>query len=297
MSDNFVKLVEVGPRDGLQNEKNPVSVQTKVDLINRLSDCGFRSIEAGAFVSPKWVPQMASSDLVFNQIHRQAQISYPMLVPNEKGLELALEAGVKEIAVFTAASNAFCLKNINCTIDESLEKFENVIKKARQNEIKVRGYVSTIVACPYSGKVKEDVVLDVSKQLINMGVYEVSLGDTIGVGTIGDIERILDKILPEIKHNKLALHLHDTYGQALANIAKGLEMGIRVFDTSVGGLGGCPYAKGATGNVASEDVAYMLNGMGYKTDINLDKLIKTSHWICKEIGRENGSKVARAKSL
>lgn len=296
-NNQHVKIVEVGPRDGLQNEAKPISLQTKIDLMNRLSECGFQSIETGAFVSPKWVPQMASSELVFEQIHKRSEISYPMLVPNEKGFEAALKAGVKEIAIFTAASNAFCLKNINCTIDESFDRFTPFLKRALDHDIQVRGYVSTIAGCPYSGKVSEKTVLDVSQKLLDMGVYEVSLGDTIGVANVGDIDRILSFLLKKIPATKLALHLHDTYGQALANIYKGAEMGIRVFDTSIGGLGGCPYAKGASGNVATEDVVYMLHGSGFETGIKLDMLMKTSNWICRALDRENGSKVTRAKTI
>ncbi len=292
----YIKIVEVGPRDGLQNEPKIVSLDTKIELINRLNTTGLKEIESGAFVSPQWVPQMAESDIVFQTIQKDQQRSYPMLVPNEKGLEKAINAGVKHIALFTASSNAFTQKNINCTIEESFNRFLPVMKIAQENNIRVRGYLSTVIACPYAGKTDPQLVLEHAKRFLDLGIEELSLGDTIGVATPKDIETLLETLLPHIEDKRIALHLHDTYGQALANILKALEMGIHIFDTSIAGLGGCPYAKGASGNVATEDVLYMLHGMGYQTGIDLDKMIETSHWICEKIQRTNNSKVSLARA-
>jgi len=291
-----VRIVEVGPRDGLQNEATPVSVAARVALIEQLAGAGIRAIESGSFVSPKWVPQMASSDEVFAGINRKAGVTYSALTPNLKGFEGALAAGVDEVAVFAAASEAFSQKNINCSIDESLARFEPVMAAAQEAGIAVRGYVSCVVGCPYAGEVSPAAVLGVTDKLLAMGCYEVSLGDTTGVGTPGSVRRLLDALVPALGHQRLALHLHDTYGQALANISAGLDYGIGVIDSAVAGLGGCPYAKGASGNVATEDVVYMLNGMGIETGIDLDALVATGHWICNQLERDNQSRVGRALS-
>ena len=291
-----VRIVEVGPRDGLQNEATPVSVAARVALIEQLAGAGIRAIESGSFVSPKWVPQMASSDEVFAGIDRKAGVTYSALTPNLKGFEGALAAGVDEVAVFAAASEAFSQKNINCSIDESLARFEPVMAAAQEAGIAVRGYVSCVVGCPYAGEVSPAAVLGVTDKLLAMGCYEVSLGDTTGVGTPGSVRRLLDALVPALGHQRLALHLHDTYGQALANISAGLDYGIGVIDSAVAGLGGCPYAKGASGNVATEDVVYMLNGMGVETGIDLDALVATGHWICNQLERDNQSRVGRALS-
>lgn len=291
-----VRIVEVGPRDGLQNEAKPVSVAARVALIEQLAGAGIRAIESGSFVSPKWVPQMASSDEVFAGINRKAGVTYSALTPNLKGFEGALAAGVDEVAVFAAASEAFSQKNINCSIDESLARFEPVMAAAQEAGIAVRGYVSCVVGCPYAGEVSPAAVLGVTDKLLAMGCYEVSLGDTTGVGTPGSVRRLLDALVPALGHQRLALHLHDTYGQALANISAGLDYGIGVIDSAVAGLGGCPYAKGASGNVATEDVVYMLNGMGIETGIDLDALVATGHWICDQLERDNQSRVGRALS-
>jgi len=291
-----VRIVEVGPRDGLQNEAKPVSVAARVALIEQLAGAGIRAIESGSFVSPKWVPQMASSDEVFAGIDRKAGVTYSALTPNLKGFEGALAAGVDEVAVFAAASEAFSQKNINCSIDESLARFEPVMAAAQEAGIAVRGYVSCVVGCPYAGEVSPAAVLGVTDKLLAMGCYEVSLGDTTGVGTPGSVRRLLDALVPALGHQRLALHLHDTYGQALANISAGLDYGIGVIDSAVAGLGGCPYAKGASGNVATEDVIYMLNGMGIETGIDLDALVATGHWICDQLERDNQSRVGRALS-
>lgn len=289
-----IKLVEVGPRDGLQNEPSHPDVDTRIALINKLAGTGLNEIEAGAFVSPKWVPQMADSGDVYRRIEKPACVSFPMLVPNEKGLDLALEAGVQKIALFTATSDDFTAKNINCSVEESLARFETLAKRAIENKMSVRGYISTVISCPYAGPQAPEKALSIASKLVDMGCEEVSLGDTIGVGTPANIESLLEVLFTQIDADKLALHLHDTYGQAIANILKGLEMGIRTFDTSIAGLGGCPYAKGASGNVATEDVVYMLHGLGFETGVDLKKLIQVSHWICETLGREQGSKVSRA---
>src|SRR5690554_4654708 len=271
-----VRLVEVGPRDGLQNEPEPISTATKLELIDRLGAAGLSYIEAASFVSPKWVPQMADHREVMQNLARLDGVTYAALTPNLKGLEAALECGVEEVAVFGAASEAFSQKNINCSVAESLARFEPVLERAQAAGVRVRGYVSTVLGCPYEGEIAPAKVAEVSKALYEMGCYEVSLGDTIGVGT-------------PLK-DKLAAHFHDTYGQALANLYAVLEEGIAVVDSSVAGLGGCPYAKGASGNVASEDVVYLLNGLGIETGIDLDKLADTGSWITQtiEIGRASG---------
>ena len=290
-----VRLVEVGPRDGLQNEKQPISVADKVRLVDDLSAAGLGYIEVGSFVSPKWVPQMAGSAEVFAQIQQRPGVTYAALAPNLKGFEDALAAGVKEVAVFAAASEAFSQKNINCSISDSLQRFVPVMDAARQHGIRVRGYVSCVLGCPYEGDVAPEQVAAVARELFAMGCYEVSLGDTIGTGTAGNTRRLFEVVGREIPRDQLAGHFHDTYGQALANIYASLLEGISVFDSSVAGLGGCPYAKGASGNVASEDVLYLLNGLGIHTGIDLEQLVSAGQRICNVLGRNNGSRVARAK--
>ncbi len=289
-----IRLVEVGPRDGLQNEKTLVPLATKIELVNRLSATGLSVVEAGAFVSPKWVPQMADSADVMHAITRKPGVTYPVLVPNEKGLEAALAVGVTEVAVFGAASEAFSQKNINCTIAESLDRFRPVIDRARLSGVKVRGYVSCVLGCPYEGAVDPGKVAEVAASLMAMGCYEVSLGDTIGVGNPRAARAMLKRVAEDVPMGRIALHFHDTYGQALANILACIELGARVFDGAVAGLGGCPYAKGASGNVATEDVLYMLNGMGLSTGVDLDALAAIGTWISGELNRPNGSKVGRA---
>ncbi|CAD5110419.1 hydroxymethylglutaryl-CoA lyase [Zestomonas carbonaria] len=291
-----VRLVEVGPRDGLQNEKQPISVADKVRLVDDLTAAGLGYVEVGSFVSPKWVPQMAGSAEVFAQIQRKPGVTYAALTPNLKGFEAALESRVEEVAVFAAASEAFSQKNINCSIAESLERFVPVMEAARQHGVRVRGYVSCVLGCPYEGEVKPEQVAHVARELFAMGCYEVSLGDTIGVGTAGATRRMFEVVGRDVPRDRLAGHFHDTYGQALANIYASLLEGIAVFDSSVAGLGGCPYAKGATGNVASEDVLYLLDGLGIETGIDLDRLIAAGQRICQVLGRANGSRVARARN-
>ncbi len=289
-----VRLVEVGPRDGLQNEKQPISVADKVRLVDDLTAAGLGYVEVGSFVSPKWVPQMAGSAEVFAQIQRKAGVTYAALAPNLKGFEAAVEAGVKEVAVFAAASESFSQKNINCSIAESLERFVPVMEAAKANGISVRGYVSCVLGCPYEGEVPAEQVAAVAAELYAMGCYEVSLGDTIGTGTAGATRHLINVVGTRVPRDKLAGHFHDTFGQAVANIHASLLEGIAVFDSSVAGLGGCPYAKGATGNVATEDVLYLLNGMGIETGIDMGKLVDAGQRICAVLGKENGSRVARA---
>ncbi len=290
-----VRLFEMGARDGLQNEPGSViDTAVKVELINRLSDTGLTHIEAASFVSPKWVPQMGDASAVMAGITRKPGITYSALTPNVIGLESAIAAGVDEVAVFGAASEAFTQKNINCSINESLERFAPVIELARTNNIRVRGYVSTVMGCPYEGDIDPAQVAAVSRELLDMGCYEISLGDTIGVGTPIKAKLMLEAVSKQVPIEKLAAHFHDTYGQALANLYAVIEEGIAVIDASVAGLGGCPYAKGASGNVASEDVLYMLNGLGIETGIDLQKLVNTGHWISAQLGRTSGSKVALA---
>jgi hydroxymethylglutaryl-CoA lyase len=289
-----VKIVEVGPRDGLQNEKQAVSTDVKVELIGHLADAGLQAIEATAFVSPKWVPQMADAASVLQRIERRAGVAYPVLVPNEKGLEAALAAGAQEIAVFGAASEAFSQKNINCSIAESLARFKPVIETAKKSGVRVRGYVSCVLGCPYQGEVQPAAVADVAWALYEMGCYEISLGDTIGVGTPRATKAMLDMVAKRVPLKKLAGHFHDTYGMAIANIFASLQAGVAVFDASVAGLGGCPYAAGASGNVATEDVVWLMRGLGIDTGLDLDKLVATGAWISAQLGREPNSKVARA---
>ena len=290
-----VRLVEVGPRDGLQNEKQPISVADKVRLVDDLSAAGVEYVEVGSFVSPKWVPQMAGSAEVFAQIRQKPGVTYAALTPNLQGFEAAMLAGVKEVAVFAAASEAFSQKNINCSIAESLQRFVPVMDAAREQGIRVRGYVSCVLGCPYEGEVAPQQVAAVARELFEMGCYEISLGDTIGTGTAGKTRTLFETVGRDIPRDKLAGHFHDTYGQALANIYASLLEGIHVFDSSVAGLGGCPYAKGASGNVASEDVLYLLNGLGIHTGIDIDALIAAGERICSVLGRDNGSRVARAR--
>jgi len=291
-----VRLVEVGPRDGLQNEAQPISVADKVRLVDDLTDAGLGYIEVGSFVSPKWVPQMAGSAEVFAGIHQRAGVTYAALAPNLRGFEDALAAGVKEVAVFAAASEAFSQRNINCSISESLQRFEPIMEAARSHGVRVRGYVSCVLGCPYEGKVSAEQVAPVARALHDMGCYEVSLGDTIGTGTAGDTRRLFEVVSAVVPRAQLAGHFHDTYGQALANVYASLLEGISVFDSSVAGLGGCPYAKGATGNIATEDVLYLLQGLGIETCIDLDRLIAAGQRISAVLGRANGSRVARARS-
>ncbi|MGQ0333473.1 hydroxymethylglutaryl-CoA lyase [Halomonas elongata] len=289
-----VRLVEVAPRDGLQNEPEAIATDTKLELIDRLADAGLRHIEAASFVSPKWVPQMADHREVMTGLKRRPGITYSALTPNLKGLEAALECGVEEVAVFGAASEAFSHKNINCSIAESLERFAPVLERAQQAGIRVRGYVSCVLGCPYEGEIAPAKVAEVAKALFEMGCFEVSLGDTIGTGTPLKAKRMLEVVAREVPMDKLAAHFHDTYGQALANLYAVLEEGIAVIDSSVAGLGGCPYAKGAAGNVASEDVVYLLNGLGIDSGVDLEKLATTGDWITQAIGRPNRSKAGVA---
>jgi len=289
-----VRIVEVGPRDGLQNEPKSVPTATKVELIERLADAGLPAVEATAFVSPKWVPQMADHTDVLKALRRRPGVAYPVLVPNSKGFEAAAAAGAQEIAVFGAASETFSRKNINASIAESLERFAPVCEAARAQGIRVRGYISCVVGCPYEGAVKPEAVADVAKQLVAMGCYEISLGDTIGVGTPGKVKSMIEAVAREVPIAKLAAHWHDTYGQALANLYAALELGVATADSSVAGLGGCPYAKGASGNVATEDVVYLLDGLGIETGVDLAQVFEAGRFICAALGREPTSKVAKA---
>ncbi|CEF64334.1 3-hydroxymethyl-3-methylglutaryl-CoA lyase, cytoplasmic [Strongyloides ratti] len=294
-SKESFKVVEVGPRDGLQNEKQIIPTKTKVELINKLTTTGLKTVEATSYVSPKWVPQMADHNEVISLIEHTKGVSYPVLVPNMAGLNNALKnKDVKEIAVFGAASNTFSKKNTNCTIDESLVRLKEVTKHALDSGLTVRGYVSCIIGCPYEGKINPKIVANITEQLIDAGCYEVSLGDTIGVGSAGSMDNLLNEVLKAVPASKLAVHCHDTYGQALTNVLVAIEKGIRTADSSVAGLGGCPYAKGATGNLATEDLVYMLHDLGFKTGINIDKLVETGNWICNEMKRENVSKASNA---
>jgi hydroxymethylglutaryl-CoA lyase len=289
-----VRLVEVGPRDGLQNEKATVATEVKIALIDRLTDAGFAAIEATAFVSPKWVPQMADATAVMAGIRRKPGVRYPVLTPNLKGFEAALAAKADEVAVFVAASETFSRKNINCTIAESLERVQPVFAAAAANGIRVRGYISCVLGCPYEGEVAPAKVAEVAAALHAMGAYEVSLGDTIGVGTAGKTQALVATVAQRVPANALAGHFHDTYGQALANVYAAMEMGIATFDCSVAGLGGCPYAKGATGNLASEDVLYLLDGLGIETGVDMTKLRAAGGFISGHLGRPQASRVARA---
>jgi hydroxymethylglutaryl-CoA lyase len=289
-----VRIVEVGPRDGLQNEQQQIATATKIELIARLADCGLTTIEATAFVSPKWVPQMADAAEVMRGIGKRDGVSYPVLVPNEQGLEAALAAGAGEVAVFAAASEAFSRKNINCTIKESLERFKPVLARARTEKVKVRGYVSCVLGCPYQGEVAPMAVADVAWALFDLGCHEISLGDTIGAGTPEQNKAMIETVARRVPIKKLAGHYHDTRGMAIANIYAALQMGVNVFDAAVGGLGGCPYAPGAAGNVATEDVAWLLHGLGIASGVDLERLVDTAAWISGQLGRAPASKVARA---
>jgi len=289
-----VRIVEVGPRDGLQNEKQIIPTATKVQLINQLADAGLQTIEAGSFVNPKWVAQMADSAEVFHQLTRKPGVTYAALAPNLQGFERALTAGADEVAIFAAASEAFSQKNINCTIRESLTRFETLMHAAQAQNIAVRGYISCVAGCPYSGDVDVNTVAQIARELLAMGCYEISLGDTIGVGNAGQIKAMIEQLAGTIPIEKLAVHMHNTYGQALVNIYAALECGVSVIDSSVAGLGGCPYAVGASGNVATEDVVYLLNGLGIEHGVDLNKLINAGNFICEQINKPNDSKVAQA---
>lgn len=295
-----VRLVEVGPRDGLQNEPQPIPTLVKLELIQRLAEAGHRHIEAASFVSPQWVPQMADHREVMRALMQQGQalpgVSYSALTPNLKGLEAALECGVEEVAVFGAASESFSQKNINCSIAESLTRFAPVVERARNAGIAVRGYVSCVLGCPYEGEIDPDRVASVSRALYEMGCYEISLGDTIGTGTPLKARRLIEVVSRDIPIKRLAAHFHDTYGQALANLVAVLDQGIAVIDSSVAGLGGCPYAKGASGNVSTEDVVYLLNGLGIDCGIDLDRLAAVGDWITRSISRPNRSRTGVALS-
>ena len=289
-----VQLVEVGPRDGLQNESSTIALAAKLQLIDDLATAGHTMIEAGSFVNPKWIPQMADSAEVFAGIRRHPGVRYAALTPNLQGFERAVAAGADEVAIFAAASEAFSQKNINCSIAESLKRFHEVMSAAKDRNIAVRGYVSCVLGCPYEGEIAPQAVATVCDELLELGCYEVSLGDTIGTGTAGSIQRLLDMLLARFKPEQLAVHCHDTYGQALSNILVALQMGIATVDSSVAGLGGCPYAKGASGNVATEDVVYMLEGLGIDTGLNLTALIRAGNRISATLNRPNGSRAAAA---
>ena len=289
-----IQIVEVGPRDGLQNEKEWVPTETKISLIEKLADAGLTKIEATSFVSPKWVPQLKDAHEVFTGIKRISGVSYPVLTPNMKGFERALEADAKEIAVFSAASEAFTQKNTNCSIEESINRFRPVLEEAKKTNIPVRGYISCVLGCPYQGNVPVEDVVNLAAKMIEMGCFQISLGDTIGAGTPVQAKTMVQKVAEKVPVSKLALHFHDTRGQALANIYACLELGITVIDASVAGLGGCPYAKGATGNVATEDVVFMLHGMDIETGIDLNKLIETGRFISGVLGRVPQSRVSAA---
>ena len=288
-----VKIVEVGPRDGLQNEKQTIPAATKIEFVNRLSASGLRTIEVTSFVSPKWIPQLADATEVFTGIDKRDGVSYPVLVPNAKGMQRALEAGAKEVSIFTAASESFNRKNINCSIAESMDRFEPVMETAREHGIKVRGYISTVIGCPYEGPIAPHAVAEVAERLDAMGCYEISLGDTIGVGTPLKAQRMLSAVAERVPMDRLAVHFHDTYGQALANILGCLQMGAGVVDASTSGLGGCPYAEGATGNVATEDVLYLLAGLGIETGVDMERLLAAGAYISEALGRAPASRLGR----
>ena len=289
-----VCIVEVGPRDGLQNESSSTSVNFRVDLINRLTACGFKFVEVGSFVSPKWVPQMSNTSEVLRRIERVPETTHVVLVPNLKGMNDALDSRVDEIAIFTAASETFSHKNVNCSIEETFNRFEPITKLAAQNDITVRGYISCVVGCPYEGKISTDKVIPIVERLLQIGCREVSLGDTIGVGTAQQVKQLLVEIGKVCSISQIAVHFHDTYGQALANILESLDYGVNVIDSSVGGLGGCPYAKGASGNVATEEVVYLLDGLGVRTGIQLDELVDVTEFVSRNLGKPPQSRVANA---
>lgn len=289
-----VRLVEVGPRDGLQNEKAAVTTDQKIQLIALLGEAGLTTIEAGSFVSPKWVPQMADSGEVFDRMEKRAGISYPVLTPNMKGLEAALAHGAQEVAIFGAASESFSQRNINCSIAESLDRFKPVCERALSEGLKVRGYISCVLGCPYDGKIAPEAVAEVAAALDAMGCYEISLGDTIGTGTPRETKALIEAVSARVPVERVAGHFHDTYGQAVANIWASYDGGVRVFDSSIAGLGGCPYAKGATGNVATEDVAYSFAASGIATGIDLDKLVQAGVFASQMVGRPTASRAGRA---
>lgn len=289
-----IRIVEVGPRDGLQNQATPLTVADRIELIDRLTDCGLPAIEVGSFVSPKWVPQMADSAEVYRGIARRLGVAYPMLVPNRHGMELAIAAGVTEVAVFAAASDAFSRRNINASIDESFERFEAIFELAQAQAIRVRGYVSTVLGCPYAGEVPLADVVRVAARLHRQGCYEISLGDTIGVGTPRQAARLIEAVAADVPVSNLAVHFHDTRGQALANVAACIARGVRVVDSSVAGTGGCPYAEGASGNLATEDLVYMLHGDGFQTGVDLAALIETGRWLAKKLDHPNASRTGLA---
>jgi hydroxymethylglutaryl-CoA lyase len=296
-AENHVRIVEVGPRDGLQNEQQPVPTATKLALIRRLAAAGLKDIEATAFVSPKWVPQMADHAEVMAGLPTEAEfpgVNYPVLTPNLKGFEAALAAGAKEVAVFAAASEAFSQKNINCSIAESIARFEPVVRAAQAAGVRVRGYVSCVVGCPYEGAIAPQAVAEVAWRLRDLGCFEVSLGDTIGIGNPVSVARMLEAVAARVPMAQLAGHFHDTYGLGTANVFASYQMGVRVFDSSVAGLGGCPYAKGATGNVATEDIVWLLHGLGARTGVDLDALADAGAWISEQLGRSSNSRVGRA---
>lgn len=289
-----VRIVEVGPRDGLQNEKQAIATSIKLELIDRLAAAGLRNIEATSFVSPKWVPQMADHAEVMRGLQRRPGVSYPVLTPNLQGFEAAMAAGATEVAVFAAASEGFSQKNINCSVDESINRFVPVLEGAKRLGVKVRGYVSCVIACPYDGPTAPQKVAHVAGRLHEMGCYEVSLGDTIGVGTPESVLRMLEATASRVPVGQLAGHYHQTYGMAVANVYASYQFGLRVFDSSIAGLGGCPYAKGATGNVATEDVVYLLHGLGAETGVDLEALVDCGAWISAQLNRANGSQAGRA---
>ena len=289
-----VRIVEVGPRDGLQNEKQAIATATKLELIERLTEAGLRDIEVASFVSPKWVPQMADHADIMAGLKRRDGVNYPVLTPNIKGYEAALAAGAEEVAVFASASEGFSQKNINCGIEESIKRFTPIFHAAKHDGVKVRGYISCVIACPYDGAVAPEQVAQVAQRLLELGSYEVSLGDTIGAGTPATVLAMLEAVAKKVPIDQLAGHYHDTYGMAVANVHASWRFGLRSFDTSIAGLGGCPYAKGATGNVATEDVVYLLHGEGADTGIDLDRLVDCADWISRQLDRAPNSRVSRA---
>ena len=291
-----VHIYEVGPRDGLQNEKKIIPTNIKVKLINKLSECNFKNIEVGSFVSPRWVPQMADSNKVLERIKKKPGIKYPVLTPNLKGFQDAIKNKADTICVFVTASEKFSMKNTNCTVKEALKRVEEIVNEAKKYKLKVRGYISCVLGCPYEGKVSYKKTANIAKFLDQIGCYEISLGDTIGTGTPSESVLMIKEVIKKVNLNKIAVHFHDTYGQALANLYAVLQLGVSTIDSSVGGLGGCPYAKGASGNVATEDVLYMLNGMKIKTGVKFDMLLKTSYFINKYLERKSSSRVSLALS-
>ncbi len=289
-----VKIVEVGPRDGLQNEATPISADDKINLIEKLADAGVNYIESGSFVSPKWVPQMGTSTEVFEKVNRIEGVTYAALTPNLRGFEAAVAVNADEVAIFGAASQSFSQKNINCSIEESLERFAPIMEAAKKANIKVRGYVSCVLGCPYEGDIEPEQVALVAEKLLAMGCYEISLGDTVGVGNPASVTKMIQAVSARVPVEKLAVHFHDTYGQALTNIYAALQLGVNVVDSAIAGLGGCPYAKGASGNVATEDVVYMLNGLGITTGIDFTKLLQAGWFISDKLGKAPISKVSNA---